>query len=52
MCMENYLLFHLKIKSRRMRMAGHCIRHPELLTNPLNFLWEPTQVNLTEVAKD
>ena len=31
-----------KIKSRRMRMAGHCIRHPQLSTNPL-ILWEPTQ---------
>ena len=31
-----------KIKSRRMRMAGHCIRHPELSTHPL-ILWEPTQ---------
>ena len=31
-----------KIKSRRMRMAGHCIRHPELSIHPL-ILWEPTQ---------
>ena len=31
-----------KIKSRRMRMAGHCIRHPELSTHPLT-VWEPTQ---------
>ena len=31
-----------KIKSRWMRMAGHCIRHPELSTHPL-MLWEPTQ---------
>ena len=31
-----------KTKSRRMRMAGHCIRHPELYTHPL-ILWEPTQ---------
>ena len=23
-------------------MAGHCIRHPELLAQPL-ILWEPTQ---------
>ena len=30
-----------KIKSRRMIMAGHCIRHPELSTHPL-ILWEPT----------
>ena len=27
-----------KIKSRRMRMAGHCIRHPELSTHQL-ILW-------------
>ena len=31
-----------KIKSRRMRMAGHCIQHPELSTHQL-ILWEPTQ---------
>ena len=31
-----------KIKSRRMRMAGHCIRHPEISTYPL-ILCEPTQ---------
>ena len=31
-----------QIKSRRMRMAGHCIRHPELSTYPL-ILWESTQ---------
>ena len=31
-----------KIKSRMMRMSGHCIRHPELSTQPL-ILWEPTQ---------
>ena len=34
--------FSSKIKSRRMRMAGHSIRHPELSTHPL-ILWEPTQ---------
>ena len=33
-----------KIKSRRMRMAGHCIRHPELSTHPL-ILCENTQGN-------
>ena len=31
-----------KIKSRRMRMAGHYIRYPELSTHPL-ILWKPTQ---------
>ena len=31
-----------KLKSRWMRMAGHCIRHPELSTHQL-ILWEPTQ---------
>ena len=35
-------LVSFKIKSRRMRMAGHCIRHPEQSTYPL-ILWEPTQ---------
>ena len=35
-------LLSSKIKSRRMRMAGHYIRHPELSTHPL-ILWEPTQ---------
>ena len=29
------LLVSSKIKSRRMRMAGHYIRHPELSTHPL-----------------
>ena len=36
-----------KIKSRRMRMTGHCIRHTELSTHPL-ILWVP-KANLTEV---
>ena len=31
-----------KIKSRRMRMAGHCVRHLELSTHQL-ILREPTQ---------
>ena len=31
-----------EIKYRRMRMAGHCIRHSELSTHPLT-VWEPTQ---------
>ena len=31
-----------RIKSRRMRMSGHCIWHPELSTHPL-IVWEPTQ---------
>ena len=30
-----------KIKTRRLQMAGHCVRHPELAVNPL-VLWEPT----------
>ena len=30
------------IKARRMTMAGHCVRHPELSVHPLN-LWEPSQ---------
>ena len=31
-----------KVKSRRMRMAGHYLLHPELSTHQL-ILWEPTQ---------
>ena len=30
-----------KVMSMRMRMAGHCVRHPELSTTLL-ILWEPT----------
>ena len=29
-----------KIKSRRLKLAGHCIRHPEILANDL-VMWEP-----------
>ena len=29
-----------KIASRRMQLAGHCFRHPELCAQPL-ILWEP-----------
>ena len=28
-----------KLRSKRLKMAGHCIRHPELLANDL-VLWE------------
>ena len=35
-------LISSKIKSRRMRIAGHCIRYPELSIHQL-ILWEPTQ---------
>ena len=31
-----------KIAARRLRLAGHCFRHPELSTQKL-LLWEPTQ---------
>ena len=31
-----------KIRQRRMRLAGHCVRHPELSACDL-ILWEPTQ---------
>ena len=31
-----------KIASRRLKLAGHCYRHPELSAQPL-VLWEPTQ---------
>ena len=30
-----------KIASRRLQLAGHCYRHPELSTQKL-ILWEPT----------
>ena len=30
----------VKIRERRMRLAGHCVRHPELAVSPL-VLWEP-----------
>ena len=30
-----------KIRIRRLKMAGHCVRHPELSVSPL-VLWEPT----------
>ena len=30
-----------KIRQRRMRLAGHCVRHPELGASEL-ILWEPT----------
>ena len=29
-----------KIRSRRLKLAGHCIRHPELIANDL-VLWKP-----------
>ena len=29
-----------KLRNWRLKMAGHCIRHPELLTSDL-VLWEP-----------
>ena len=29
-----------KIKSRRLKLAGHCVRHPEILANDL-VTWEP-----------
>ena len=31
-----------KSKARRMKMAEHCVRHPELSVHPL-ILWEPSQ---------
>ena len=30
-----------KIRQRRMRLAGHCVRHPELAASDL-VLWEPS----------
>ena len=31
-----------KIAARRIQLAGHCFRHPELSAQPL-ILWEPSQ---------
>ena len=31
-----------KIKARMMKMAGYCVRHPELSVHPL-ILWEPSR---------
>ena len=31
-----------KIRQRRLNLAGHCVRHPELAAHP-TILWEPTQ---------
>ena len=31
-----------EVRERRMRLAGHCARHPELSANSL-VLWEPKQ---------
>ena len=31
-----------KIRQRRMRLAGHCVRHPEEMAHKL-VLWEPTE---------
>ena len=31
-----------KIRQRRMRIAGHCVRHPEEMAHKL-VLWEPTE---------
>ena len=33
-----------KIRERRMRLAGHCVRHPELTASEL-ILWEPSHGN-------
>ena len=32
----------VKVRERRMRLTGHCVRHTELSANPLT-LWEPKQ---------
>ena len=29
-----------KVRVRRMRLAGHCVRHPELAASPM-IPWEP-----------
>ena len=35
---EKLPLVSSKIKARRMKMAGHCVRHPELSVHPLILL--------------
>ena len=37
----------VKIRERRMRLAGHCVRHPELVVSPL-VLWEPIDRNMSK----
>ena len=47
-CATNALLYQnlpkvtTKIKQRRIRLAGHCIRHTEEMAHNL-VLWEPTE---------
>ena len=31
-----------KVRQRRMRLAGHCVRHPEEMASRL-VLWQPTE---------
>ena len=38
---DNLPLLSSKIASRRMQLAGHCHRHPELTTQRL-VLWQPS----------
>ena len=40
-CTENLPRLTDKIRQRRMRLAGHCIRYPELVASEL-VPWEPT----------
>ena len=39
--MTYYMVKCLRCQQRRMRLAGHCIRHPEEMANKL-VLWEPS----------
>ena len=41
---DGYQKLSNKIRERRLKLASHCARHPELAANPL-ILWEPAQGN-------
>ena len=43
-------LIFSKIKSRRIKMSGYCIVHPELSGHPL-ILWEHKHVNANRVRR-
>ena len=38
-------------RERRMRLAGHCVRHPELAVSPL-VLWEPINGNRSKGRRE
>ena len=42
MLYQNLPLVSTKVKKRRMRLAGHCVRHPEEMAHNL-VMWKPTE---------